>query len=144
MVRVEVAAALSTWATPETVPALIRALKDADSTVQRKAMDTLAKLKDPRAAGALAACLKTDRFHSAEVLKRFGPGAEDAVLPYLDDEDGWVRLEAAKVLQEIGTARSLPALRKAADGHDGLLPGAAQQAVAAIEARQDRDPPNPP
>jgi hypothetical protein len=39
------------------------------------------------------------------------------------------------VLQEIGTARSLPALRQAAAGHDGLLPGAAKQAVAAIEQR---------
>jgi HEAT repeat protein len=138
MVRVEAAAALATWATPETVPALIGALKDADSSVKRKAMEALAKLKDPRAAGPLAACLKSDRFHAADCLKRFGPGAEEAVLPYLDDDDGWVRLEAAKVLQEIGTARSLPALRQAAEGHDGLLPGAARQAVAAIERRSQK------
>ena len=134
-VRTEAAAALATWGTPETVPALIGALTDGDSFVQQKAMETLAKLKDPRAAGPLAACLKADRHHAADCLKRFGPGAEEAVLPYLEDADGWVRLEAANVLREIGTARSLPALRQAAAGHDGLLPGAAKQAVAAIEQR---------
>jgi HEAT repeat protein len=136
-VRTEAAAALATWGTADTVPALVAALKDADPFVKRKAMETVAKRKDPSAAGPLAACLKTERHHAAECLKRYGPGAEEAVLPYLDDDDGWVRLEAAKVLQEIGTAHSLPALRQAASGHDGLLPGAAKQAVNAIEQRAD-------
>jgi HEAT repeat protein len=79
--------------------------------------------------------LPESRHDAAACLKAMGPAAEDAVLPYLKHADHWVRMEAANVLGDVGTDKSLPALRELSESRDGLAPGAAKQAMEAIRKR---------
>ncbi len=112
--------------------ALAKLLGDADGGVRGAALQGLKGLKDPRAAEAVAALLTTEPLAVVDLLKGMGPGAEKAVLPYLDDKyAGGTRFWAMGILKEIGTAESLPAL-KAIQGPDALH---AAGAVAAIGER---------
>jgi HEAT repeats/PBS lyase HEAT-like repeat len=133
--RAAAAAALATWTEPENAQALVAALKDSDLVVRRQVLEALGKLKDPSTAPAVAAMLPESRHDAAACLKAMGPAAEDAVLPYLKHADHWVRMEAAKVLGDVGTDKSLPGLRELSESRDGLAPGAAKQAMEAIRKR---------
>src|SRR5262249_16707542 len=78
--------------------------------------------------------LPTDPLSVLDVLKAMGPGAEKAVLPFLDAKyAGPTRFWALNVLKDIGTAESLPAL-KAIQGPDTL------HAKGVIEAVGERLP----
>jgi hypothetical protein len=127
--------ALSSWGTAENVPGLIGALKDNEDDVRHRAMATLASFKDERAARPVAALLATDGEHAGACLRRMGPVAEDAVLEVLATGKGPARLEAAKILAVIGTAKSIPALKTLAKAKDAGLAEAARQALEAIERR---------
>jgi hypothetical protein len=100
------------WAGPDNVPALIRMV---DNPVlpswgpQKTAlvMATLGKLKDGRAAGALAAKLADPRLRdqAADALTVLGPDAQGAVLDYLFAADPAVSQKAGDLLAGYGTPR---------------------------------------
>jgi S1-C subfamily serine protease/HEAT repeat protein len=118
----------------EAAPPLVKLLDDADASVRGTVMRLMKDLKDPRAAEAVAARLPTEPLPAIDVLKAMGPGAEKAVIPYLNDKfAGPTRFWAFNVLKEIGTGASLPAL-EAVQGPDTL------HAKGVIQAVRERVP----
>jgi hypothetical protein len=136
-IRAAAAKALVNWGTTKAAPALCKATADEDLWVRKAAMEALGRLKTPEGAQAVAARLvpMQDRGDAAKALKTMGPPAEPAVLPYLKDRDGWVRLEACKVLGEIGSPKSLPALEEFGGNGRGFDKPESEKAIQAIKAR---------
>jgi hypothetical protein len=99
---------LDTWATADTVPALVRMVEDPSTggrqdNMRRKAMAVLGKLKDVRGAEPVAARLTGgDRRAAADALIAMGPVAKPAVEKYLTNPDQGVRREAERVLTSYG------------------------------------------
>jgi hypothetical protein len=137
-VREAGARALGVWATPESVPALLKMLDAEPFPNTRDAvLEALAALKDPRAAEPVARRL-TDPFShdkARETLVALGPATEKAVIPYLTNADRQARIDACQVLAAVGTKNSTNALQAAAQDRDPGVAQAAQQALAAIAAR---------
>jgi len=117
--RADAARALAFWGGPANTPALCRAVQDPERRVQTAALDTLGKLHDPAAAGAVAALLPTLGSRATRALINLGPAAEAAVLPYLDHEDMKVRVEACRALENIGQRLSLTPLKNLSQRGDG-------------------------
>jgi HEAT repeat protein len=127
--------ALVFWATPAQLPTLIQLLQTGDNLVKDYALYAVAPFKDEKAAAAAAGLLGEFglRTKAAACLKVMGPVAEKAVVPYLKHQQVWARQEAVKVLAEIGTKRSIPALKALA-----IDRSVAADAAAAIQAIQKR------
>jgi HEAT repeat protein len=108
-VRDQAARALAVWATKENVPALLRALESDSGSVKQSAMDTLAKLKDERAAAPLAKHMANffDRGNAGKALVALGPVAEKEVVKYAFDADGGTHTEARKILDGYKTKESV-------------------------------------
>jgi S1-C subfamily serine protease len=116
----------------EAAPALAKLVDDQDAGARGAVLKLLRELKDPRAAEAVAARLPTEPLAVMDVLKAMGPGAEKAVMPFLDDKyAGPTRFWALNILKDIGTGASLPALR-AIQGPDTLH---ANGVIAAVSER---------
>ncbi len=105
------ARALATWGDKDSVPALARALDACDlkqgipPESMKTIMATVAGLKDPRGADAVARCL-TNFFlqrDAEKALATLGPGAEPAVLKYYFHRDGGARDAARRLAQGYGT-----------------------------------------
>ncbi|MBE3069645.1 MAG: HEAT repeat domain-containing protein, partial [Planctomycetes bacterium] len=126
--------ALAVWWTADALPAMIKCTQDKDFAVRWAALDALGQVKDVRAAEAAADCLATDRGAAAKALKAIGSLAEPALIKRLRDTDRAVRVEACKILGEVGTRRSLPALT--ALKNDKELKGHVERAIEAISARK--------
>ncbi len=136
----DAAAALETWAVAGSVTPLVRFLQDAglgDANAKRYAMRALARLRDPSAAKAITQQLFTrDAPAAIQALKEMGPAAEPAVIALLDHQDPAIRREMCGVLEEIGTANSIPELRRCAGDRVAGVKEAARSAILAISARQ--------
>jgi mono/diheme cytochrome c family protein len=106
--------ALGVWGTKESVPALIKVLKGDDVFARRDTLLALGKLKDQRAITPLVECLATaqTRADAANALKEMGSMSEKEVAKLLTHGDVWTRAEACKVLRDIGTQSSVPALTR--------------------------------
>jgi predicted Zn finger-like uncharacterized protein len=135
--RAEVAKALGTWGTKDSVPPLLALLKDPAQFVQWGALEALAQLKDERAVEPVAECLPNihNRERAAKALRAIGAPAEKAVLKYITHQDTFVRVEVCNILKEIGTKASVEALQKATQDQPFVGP-AAKQALEAIQARR--------
>jgi hypothetical protein len=131
------AKALGVWGDKESVPVLLKLLDDDDVFVCRDVLAALGQLKDERAIEPIARRLKDFKYlHPAgEALRAMGGKAEKAVIPYLKDPEVFVRLEACRILEEIGTKDSEAALKEAAD-KDDFVEGPAKAALQAIAARR--------
>jgi serine/threonine protein kinase len=128
--------ALAAWSGPDAVPTLSTVLRDdEDHWVREAAIKALGQIKDPRAAEALIATMPKHRRDVTEALKQIGPPAEDTVIALLKHEDGWVRRDAAEILADIGTIKSLRPLASAQSDKDGLVRMAASRATNAIKER---------
>jgi hypothetical protein len=133
---------LGVWGDKDAVPALVNLLGDGNVFVRWDAMTALGKLQDERAAEPAAARLPTqeDRANAAKLLISLGAKAEKAVVPYLkygDTQKDWpIRLEACKILKEIGTKASKAALDAASRDSNGLVAMEAKKALDAAAARQ--------
>jgi hypothetical protein len=133
----DAAKALAVWGGPENTPALVEALKDSRFNVVWAALDTMKALHDPAAAEPVAALLaeNKNRGKVAEVLKAMGPDAQAAVVPLLDHDDVFVRMEACKILAVIGTTdetrMAIMNLYRRVNGH-GLDAMAADDAIKRI------------
>ncbi len=100
--RTEAIKVLGFWGSTENTPAIVKALNDPVVWVRWAALDAMTAIKDPAAAEAVASRLTDERGKAAAALKAIGPGAEPAVIKYLNHSDLWVRTEACKILEEIG------------------------------------------
>jgi hypothetical protein len=131
--RADAAKALASWGGPESVPALIEALKDTAFNVRWAVLDTLKVLKDPEAAQALATMVAEDkdRGKAIDALKAIGPPAEDSVIPLLSHGENRVRSDACKILEVIGSEKSVPMLRRLAMSQAG---GSARDAGEALKS----------
>ncbi len=130
------------WANRDALDTYRELLKIDTSAVVRKLLIAgLARLAGAEAADAIAARLavKVDRAAASTALKSMGPAAEKTLLAYLAHRNAEVRIEACKILEEIGTVNSIGALRKATEGLTRSVAEqvakAAKDAIDAIKAR---------
>jgi len=128
--------ALAVWGGRSALPYILTALNDKEHSVRWATLDILAKLRDPRSADAVAARLSYgDGFKASPALVAIGPAAERSVLGCMNDMEWSVRMEACKILKQIGTKASLPMLQQAAADQNGLVVMAANDAIAEINKR---------
>jgi HEAT repeat protein len=136
--------AVAVWGATDNTATLVKLLGDfpgVDGAQHAAIIATLAKIKDPRAAPVLARGLTDDRERGlvGQALIAMGPGAEEAVLPFLQSPDRGARVEASLILAEIGTSKSVKPLQEALNQYgwgDGFFVQQAQTAMQKIAARQ--------
>ena len=137
---------LANYGTREHVPLLLRALKEAsDSSLRMTLAKGLGRLEDPRAAEPLAELIATgqsDQFSHfqrdtpvAEALIKIGPPAEGAVLALLKEKNADTRISACNILKQIGSKKSLSALKELTGNPVKELSEAAAEAARSIQAR---------
>jgi hypothetical protein len=138
---------LANYGTREQVPLLLRALKEADdSSVRMTLAKGLGRLEDPRAAEPLAELIAAGQSDQttyflrdtpvAEALIRIGPPAEGAVLALLKEKHTDTRIIACNVLKQIGTKKSLSALKELTGNPVKELSEAAAEAARSIQGRE--------
>jgi hypothetical protein len=124
--------ALATWSGPEDVPVLVRSL---DTTMNAKVLDALVKYKNDAAARGVVRKLGGLTFFPASAtLKRMGSTAEDAVADFLLTANGTPMHEGARLLEIIGTRKSVEKMRQAMQ-RDHALDYQGKQTIAAIQNR---------
>jgi hypothetical protein len=124
-----------TWRTKETIDSLILLTTDSRQMIRVKAIEALGRTRDPRAAGAIAACLREDSFACEAALRQIGEGAEPAVLPLLESADPILRHRACAVLAKIGGQATLDFMKKARPDPDLGVRLEAQRTMSAIAIR---------
>jgi hypothetical protein len=124
-----------TWRTNETIDSLILLTTDSRQMIRVKAIEALGRTRDPRAAGAIAACLREDNFACEAALRQIGEGAEPAVLPLLESADSILRHRACAVLAKIGGQATLDYMKKARPDPDFGVRLEAQRTMSAIAIR---------
>jgi HEAT repeat protein len=113
--RAEAVRAVAVWVTRDNVPGLVTVLRDfpddffarENTAVRQQAIDTLGKVKDEKAAAALAgqlAAVPADRAVATGALITLGPVAVPEVNKLFDHADPAVREAARRVLKEGGGA----------------------------------------
>jgi HEAT repeat protein len=128
---------LAEFGTPETkLAAAIAALDDSESIVRSRACSILEELKDARAVEPLVELFFDHSVHASDCLIAHGPAAEEAVLKLLSDWRRDVVRGAVKILEKIGTEKSIPALMVLSQSNDISLRGAVNAAGKAIVARE--------
>ena len=138
---------LANYGTREQVPLLLRALKEANDSSQRMTLAKgLGRLEDPRAAEPLAELIATGQSDQntffrhdtpvAEALIKIGPPAEGAVLALLKEKHNDTRIIACNVLKQIGSKKSLSALKELTGNPVKELSEAAAEAARSIQGRE--------
>jgi hypothetical protein len=136
-IKHSVANALVVWAADENLADFIKAAGDDDLEVRKSMFQILEKHKTKEAAEAIVQGLipGLGRGDAAKALVQMGSIAEGAVAKILNDRDGWVRKEACRILEQIGTKESLPALQEYAGKATGFDKSDAEKAIKAIRER---------
>lgn len=131
------AMALRTWATADTVPALLPLVSGGNDFVRNDVIAALGMLEDPRACDVLAARLLVlgDRRAAAEALRRIGPACEPALLGVVARADTFAKWEICRLLGELGTQASVPALQEMIRVSDFSVKGHAEAALKVLEGR---------
>lgn len=105
-VRARACHALGSIGNPESAPALRRALADPEWPVRAMAAKALGRIHDAEAIEPLCRALRDRqwwvRTNAAEALRQLGQAGVAALERMLDDEDGYARDQAVRVLQETG------------------------------------------
>ncbi len=128
--------ALAVWGDSESVTKLISQLNDESFAVRWAVYESLGTLHDARAAAPIATWLPKESDFAGKALKSIGNGAAPAVRPYLKDAEWTARLEACRILKEIGGGADISALKAASSDSNGIVSGAAKEAITAIEKRK--------
>ncbi len=98
------------WATADNYNTLVRLAQDPDKGAvmarRHKALDTLARLNDPRAAEVIAARLSDgiDRFMALKALETMGPLAQPVLVKHMNDPDLSTRIMVRNVLKKQGAS----------------------------------------
>ncbi len=132
--------ALDVWGTSNCEKALIKASKSGLFFIKGKAIEILTKkFKDETVINAMAELFKTDHGAAADAMRKIGPAAEKATIPFIVTTDFWSRNDAVAALRDIGGQRSLRALKrelkKYAPRNNPLETNPFNDAIAAIEKR---------
>ena len=139
-IRYPAANFLSTHATTNEVPVLIKLLKDSDWSSRQYAAKALGRLKDPRAIQPLTDVIaRSGNMNSQDAnaaLISIGAPAEKAVLDLLNERNADTQRQACAILQQIGTDASLDALQKLVGDSEQQTSQAAVEAIRAIKMRQ--------
>lgn len=135
--RADATAALVTWADELTVPKFAPWLdENASETRRQTAMAVLPATKDRRAVYPIARWLIKQSDEAVAALIALGPVAEEEMIKLLNERDAEIRRNAARVLHEIGTGKSILGLQRAStDARDA---GAAAAAKTSLTAVRDR------
>lgn len=130
-------AALGVWYTPRALPEMIKVLDDDDFSVRAQAFDALAAVKTKAAAEAVVERLGAEKNldYGARKLIEMGDVAEGPLLDEVDGMDPQAQVFALKVLAKVGTAASLPTVRRLAESGESAVRSEAEQAVEAIQSR---------
>jgi hypothetical protein len=142
MIRQDALNAIQVWGGRENTTALLTLLESdpgAPDASKVQLISILGALQDPKAATTLAEGLTHASLRPivSRALIVFGSGAEDAVAPFLKSTDPEARYAACRILAEIGTAKSLPALESAGNFWvDRVLYAQIQMAREKIQARK--------
>jgi hypothetical protein len=130
--------ALGVWATPNEAPTLIKCLSHEDVPTRQAALKVIGKFRDERTLAPVVRCFRDaeTRDQAEKALRDMGPMAEKEVLPFLNHQDVFVRQAAIRILRDIGTRQSVPALEAAAASDNVIVAMPAREALAAIAARQ--------
>jgi hypothetical protein len=141
---------LASYGTAEHVPLLIKGLREPDATIRTTVTRGLARLKDQRAADALADLLASgqseypySRFSrgndaTLDALVQIGPAAEPAILPLLKEKNIDTLAQACAVLKQIGSRKSLDILKELTLYPNKELSEAAAEACRSIQAREHK------
>ncbi len=136
--RMAGAKAMSVWGPRECVPALLGLLDDGNHAVRWEVLGILGRLKDGRAAEAVVRHLGSDGHAAEAALIAMGPAAEKPVVARLKQEDWVGQLRVCRILKEIGTAESIPALEEAARAQQPVASNAAEALRAIHERSRDK------
>ena len=128
--------ALVSWVTPDQMPALRQMLADDHFVVRRHALDALAAIGSVEAAEIAVSAVDAEGPFVIRSLKAIGPAAEPATLRLMDHPEWNIRMEASRLLGEIGSASSIPALQRATNDSNGIVQNSARQSLDAIGRRQ--------
>jgi HEAT repeat protein len=136
--KISAAKALAVWGTSTAGSALLQEIKGKDVFVRKAALEAIGKLNLKEAPLAVAPLLieQATRGDAVNALKAMGPMAEEAVLPYLDDRDAFVQMEACKVLESIGTEKSIEKIRKYGVSGKPFAKDTSAKAIQAIQQRK--------
>lgn len=139
------APAMALWAGKSTVPRLLRLLDENASQSERDAaMQVFAKLKDERSVFPVIRWIIKDTDNVTKTLIEMGPVAEAEVVKLLKERNPSVRTAAARIIQEIGTVKSLAGLKRASqDPRDYGAAAAAQVALDIVTDRWKTNKPDP-
>jgi HEAT repeat protein len=135
--------AVKIWGTKENTKTLVKLLDTRTGQIfgrDHQIIQALEVIKDPASAPALAKGLKNFswRANVSKILKDIGKEAEEAVIPYVGSKDGGIRLEAVRILKEIGTQKCLVALDTAGRRYGQKDRGFLNEAIAAYKICQNR------
>ncbi|TVY10234.1 conserved virulence factor C family protein [Paenibacillus cremeus] len=124
-----------------TLPLLIQALRDEQSTVRRLAAVYIGDLKDPEVLPYLYQALRDSsasvRRTAGDTLSDLGdPAAQEAMIGALQDSNKLVRWRAARFLYEVGDEQSLPALHQAQEDPEFEVRMQIRMALERIEGGQ--------
>jgi HEAT repeat protein len=139
------AEAVKVWATADNLQQLIDMVESDDRSVRHDVIEALAALKDPRGAEAIVKTFTDsgDRYHARRHLSAMGPAAEHAVLPYMKHPDYAIAREAIEVIKQVGTTKSISALRELAAAGDVPVKIAAEDALQEVRRARRRPVPIP-
>ncbi|MCA9089221.1 MAG: HEAT repeat domain-containing protein [Planctomycetaceae bacterium] len=140
-VQTAAAQALIHWATSAEAPALIESLANTNSLVANASEEALVALDYEPAIPEIMKRIKSpsSRIPASKALQKFGDRAEVPVHDLFNDEDRSVRMEAARILKEIGTQKSISLLEdRAANDADNTVKFLCKQALEAVKAKVKR------
>lgn len=128
------------WGGKYAGPVLAQLLRENSTFVEDEICEQLAILKEPSAIDALVEKLMEPGMNSEKVAKclvAYGPMAEDSILANTRAENMMTTRLIVQVLAEIGTKKSLPALKSLRNvSFATMIAGDLQRAVRMIEQRE--------
>jgi len=130
--------ALVAWGGDDANPTLVQVLRGQDFAARWAILDAIRDLKLSKLAPEVVErmLVPQDRHQAVQALKAMGPDAEPEVLKLLTNGEWQARNEACRLLQVIGTQKSLAELQKALDDENAIVKRSAQEAIKAIERRK--------
>ncbi|MEZ5942638.1 MAG: HEAT repeat domain-containing protein [Planctomycetaceae bacterium] len=132
------AQALTNWATNAEAAIIVDRVGDPNFTVATSMQKIVGRLKIIEASPVLAEQLRnpSHRSSAGNALRAIGPAAEGDVMKVLEDRDWTVRMEACRILTEVGTETSVKKLEALASGDENnAVKSFAKRAVEAIQKR---------
>jgi hypothetical protein len=129
---------LAIWGGKFSVPILLKLLRESNPLLQKDVIKALGELKDPKSAAPLVDLLSDFQLHDAayNALQDMGSAAEDALIEATRSQSPEVIVAAITLLGEVGSDKSLKALRALQSSRNLQIRTAMKTAMAKVVARQ--------